>query len=582
MSKSKKQNTHIAAILILSLAVLFSLSSNKIYAETTAEENIEISREMQEEIAPMPDEASEENMLISAPENIESEIGVEEILTAEETATLENEAKTLVEQDENITPESLGVKDQTTLPDQKFAYAFKNLWRGILTATTTNPIKKAELKIRFANERLIEAQKIAEKTGDFAKIETAIDKYKEEIEKAKEKIEKIEERNDKKADKLLEKIADNQIKHAILIDKIKNNLSEENQEKISDKIEEAKNKVLGDLSGAALEISDPEKFRERLQNAIENQSGSDFKQLKHLEILKRVEEQVPDNAKEAIQKVQEKTMERFQEKISEMKKEKVMALQGYVKNMSGDKIRQLEVVNDLEAVNTSDNAQKSIENAKNEATNQIKNILSGDQFKKEKAKITEQLKTGGMEKVRIINDLENVSSLENSEEIKTIKNAALENLKTKIENATPEEKQRILQKMGKTQDSKQLKAIDDLEKIMPENKKEILNGIKEKIQTNTGIANPASEFCIKKGGKLKIKKDVQNNEYGICVFSNGQECDEWKFFKGECKVENKQPKENGQTGANSTPGANTPEKINGLNQGRIENRVMDQNSSIAQ
>jgi len=48
------------------------------------------------------------------------------------------------------------------------------------------------------------------------------------------------------------------------------------------------------------------------------------------------------------------------------------------------------------------------------------------------------------------------------------------------------------------------------------------------------IANPASVNCIDKGGQLEIRTDEAGGQYGICKFTNGSECEEWKFFKGEC------------------------------------------------
>ncbi|PIU76107.1 hypothetical protein COS75_00710 [Candidatus Pacearchaeota archaeon CG06_land_8_20_14_3_00_35_12] len=51
--------------------------------------------------------------------------------------------------------------------------------------------------------------------------------------------------------------------------------------------------------------------------------------------------------------------------------------------------------------------------------------------------------------------------------------------------------------------------------------------------SNAGIANPASVYCIQQGGNLSIRSDASGNQYGVCVFNNGSECDEWKFFRGE-------------------------------------------------
>lgn len=62
--------------------------------------------------------------------------------------------------------------------------------------------------------------------------------------------------------------------------------------------------------------------------------------------------------------------------------------------------------------------------------------------------------------------------------------------------------------------------------------------IQENEQQNTGqeigIANPASVYCIKNGGNLEIRQDEEGNQYGVCLFSDGSECEEWAYFRGEC------------------------------------------------
>jgi len=52
-----------------------------------------------------------------------------------------------------------------------------------------------------------------------------------------------------------------------------------------------------------------------------------------------------------------------------------------------------------------------------------------------------------------------------------------------------------------------------------------------------GIANPASENCEKKGGNLKIKKDPNGGEYGVCVFEDNKQCEEWTLFNNKCVAE---------------------------------------------
>lgn len=53
---------------------------------------------------------------------------------------------------------------------------------------------------------------------------------------------------------------------------------------------------------------------------------------------------------------------------------------------------------------------------------------------------------------------------------------------------------------------------------------------KEAIQ----LPNPASVKCIEDGYRLEIRKDESDNEYGVCIDEEGSECEEWKYFRGEC------------------------------------------------
>jgi putative hemolysin len=49
------------------------------------------------------------------------------------------------------------------------------------------------------------------------------------------------------------------------------------------------------------------------------------------------------------------------------------------------------------------------------------------------------------------------------------------------------------------------------------------------------MANPASVSCEKNGGKLELRQDAAGAVAGICVFPDGSECDEWAYYRNECK-----------------------------------------------
>ncbi len=50
------------------------------------------------------------------------------------------------------------------------------------------------------------------------------------------------------------------------------------------------------------------------------------------------------------------------------------------------------------------------------------------------------------------------------------------------------------------------------------------------------IANPASTHCADVGGRLAIEKTPRGDEYGVCLFEDNRQCEEWALLRGECPV----------------------------------------------
>ena len=55
------------------------------------------------------------------------------------------------------------------------------------------------------------------------------------------------------------------------------------------------------------------------------------------------------------------------------------------------------------------------------------------------------------------------------------------------------------------------------------------------------LPNPASVYCEQNGGKLDLRTGSAGGVAGICLFPDGSECDEWAYFRGECKPGDKLP-----------------------------------------
>ena len=50
----------------------------------------------------------------------------------------------------------------------------------------------------------------------------------------------------------------------------------------------------------------------------------------------------------------------------------------------------------------------------------------------------------------------------------------------------------------------------------------------------TQLPNPAAVYCLEQNGTLEIREN-EMGQYGVCIFSDGSECDEWAFYRGECE-----------------------------------------------
>jgi putative hemolysin len=56
------------------------------------------------------------------------------------------------------------------------------------------------------------------------------------------------------------------------------------------------------------------------------------------------------------------------------------------------------------------------------------------------------------------------------------------------------------------------------------------------VQPAQQIANPASQNCVARGGVLRIESRPDGGQYGVCIFDDNRQCEEWAMFRGECPI----------------------------------------------
>jgi len=53
---------------------------------------------------------------------------------------------------------------------------------------------------------------------------------------------------------------------------------------------------------------------------------------------------------------------------------------------------------------------------------------------------------------------------------------------------------------------------------------------------SVGLANPASENCTEQGGSVTIESHPDGGQYGVCLFEDNRQCEEWALMRGDCPV----------------------------------------------
>jgi len=67
----------------------------------------------------------------------------------------------------------------------------------------------------------------------------------------------------------------------------------------------------------------------------------------------------------------------------------------------------------------------------------------------------------------------------------------------------------------------------------PETKVPAVSETDTQANQPVGMANPASVNCTAKGGTLEMRTNKQG-QYGVCLFEDNRQCEEWALMRGEC------------------------------------------------
>ncbi|MDP3093413.1 MAG: DUF5667 domain-containing protein [bacterium] len=282
---------------------------------------------------------------------------------AEETPAPASSPTVTVENiEEDVTAQDLGVATPNILPDNKF-YFLKEWQRNLKLGFTFNPVKKAELRQTILNEKLIELKTLSEKTQDPETLKKATENYQKGIERLNSQIQKIKDtaQTNPKVNQFLEKFTEQNLLQQKILGKLENQVPPQ----VFEKIEVAREQHIEKFGQVMAKLeNNKEKIAERISQALEKQTATDFKSLEDFQLLRKLEEKLPLEAREAIRKAAEKKMELFKDVFENMPPEKQEKIGNYLQVIGRDKEQQLEIIENLKQEVKSEDTQKRLERVK--------------------------------------------------------------------------------------------------------------------------------------------------------------------------------------------------------------------------
>lgn len=314
-----------------------------------------------------------------------------------------------VKLDTEIKAEDLGVEKARVLPGS-FFYGFKNFFRGTQEVLTLNSVKKAELRLQHANEKIIEIQQLAEEQGAekaseiSAGVIRGINRNFERIANQGDKLKKAKAKDGQRVEKLLDKIADNSLKQQIVLQ----NLQGQVPEKAFAQIEEARQRNLEMFGQVMTKVAEnPQELAQRLPRIIENREGSDFKELKAVEILRELEDKAPEETKEALRLAQNALAQRFEQRFAALpEKTRTEKLNNYVEFLPGNAVRQFETLETMKQNFQSPKTMQEMEIAKDGALRKFENQFSRFDGDEARQAFMQPWREGSPEALRTMTEME--------------------------------------------------------------------------------------------------------------------------------------------------------------------------------
>lgn len=430
--------------------------------------------------------------------------------TAEPGSNLEEDASQeedgIIETNDEI-PEEL-IQDETITADDMGVSApgrFHFLRRAVRSVPRffhMDPVSKAQDELHDAKEEIMRAKKIIEENPDNEKarqkLSRTINKFEEKSEKINTLLEQVKENSDpQKIDNFLNRYHDAQFKFQKLLPNLEQNplLSEETVVKLK----EVKENILEHQAEIMEKVEDPQKFKNRIEQVLARQKGSELKEIKELETLKALEEKSRGRIKDLVKQIQKKKIQQVKENIEQMPTDiRERKIGNYITHMKGEADRQLAVLGGFkDGAELPEDVKIKLDDFKAKIVKKFEHDLGKIKKQENKIKIMQRLQDGDSEDLRRFKAMETNISPEFKQALDDFKQEAVSKFKQRFDD-DPEalKTAETFEDCQNNPDIKCFEVLKEIEKGLAPEQKKFIQDIehKAKIRLEKKAAEEGEKF----------------------------------------------------------------------------------------
>ena len=220
----------------------------------------------------------------------------------------------LAEETNDISNEEVSV-EELDIEEPGIISWFKNTIDSVQLLITRDPIKKSEIELRKANRQLVKARKIVKDNPDDEKLQDKLNKIDDKYKSSIERINnRVEEFKQANQDTPeFNSFLDKYTNQQMLHQEIMKKIQEQVPEAVMAKIQEKRQEHLDNFGEVMNKLQEREEFKERLGSIVNDEQQRIESRVRQMEIIDELGETAVPEVRERIREMKEEKKEVFQE-----------------------------------------------------------------------------------------------------------------------------------------------------------------------------------------------------------------------------------------------------------------------------